>query len=235
MWVIKLLFCVLFLLEMLLNFDSGGTPAVLEFITVDFRLTPGQQGLLGAFPYIGTLFMSPFAGQLLSRYNPKICVCVSLALNTFFCAMFAFSPVCTNPEGNCAGSYILLGCKLAIGISQACILIYLPVWVDEVRRGGGGLEAMVSDFLRLAYPSRAKKKTSPSPLHDADRQNPYSSQSRASGPSGCPYSRRVSHWASCLATFSPGTWLRTGRQIHRTAIRRSRKSLTTAAETEGTV
>jgi len=29
MWVIKLLFCVLFLLEMLLNFDSGGTPAVL--------------------------------------------------------------------------------------------------------------------------------------------------------------------------------------------------------------
>jgi MFS family permease len=138
MWVIKLLFCVLFLLEMLLNFDSGGTPAVLEFITVDFRLTPGQQGLLGAFPYIGTLFMSPFAGQLLSRYNPKICVCVSLALNTFFCAMFAFSPVCTNPEGNCAGSFILLGCKLAIGISQACILIYLPVWVDEVRWGGGG-------------------------------------------------------------------------------------------------
>ena len=76
LWVIKLLFCVLFLLEMLLNFDSGGTPAVLEFITVDFRLTPGQQGMLGAFPYIGTLFMSPFAGQLLSRYNPKICVCV---------------------------------------------------------------------------------------------------------------------------------------------------------------
>eukprot|EP00520_Triparma_pacifica_P012198 CAMPEP_0118651660 /NCGR_PEP_ID=MMETSP0785-20121206/10902_1 /TAXON_ID=91992 /ORGANISM="Bolidomonas pacifica, Strain CCMP 1866" /LENGTH=685 /DNA_ID=CAMNT_0006544123 /DNA_START=9 /DNA_END=2066 /DNA_ORIENTATION=- len=131
LWVIKLLFCVLFLLEMLLNFDSGGTPAVLEFITVDFRLTPGQQGLLGAFPYIGTLFMSPFAGQLLSRYNPKICVCVSLALNTFFCALFAFAPVCTNPEGNCAGTYILLGCKLAIGISQACILIYLPVWVDE--------------------------------------------------------------------------------------------------------
>ncbi|GMH69183.1 hypothetical protein TrST_g2301 [Triparma strigata] len=131
LWVVKLLFCVLFLLEMLLNFDSGGTPAVLEFLTVDFRLSPGQQGLLGALPYIGTLFMSPFAGQLLSRDNPKICVCVSLVLNTFFCAMFAFSPVCVNPEGNCAGSYILLGCKLAIGISQACILIYLPVWVDE--------------------------------------------------------------------------------------------------------
>lgn len=74
--VVKMLFCVLFLLEMLLNFDSGGTPAVLEFITVDYRLSPGQQGMLGAFPYIGTLFMSPFAGQLLSRYNPKICVCV---------------------------------------------------------------------------------------------------------------------------------------------------------------
>ena len=57
--VLKTMFGVLFLLEILLNFDSGGTPAVLEFLTIDFRLTPFQLGLLGAFPYIGTLFMSP--------------------------------------------------------------------------------------------------------------------------------------------------------------------------------
>ena len=127
----QMMFIVLFILEVLLNFDSGATPAVLEFLTVDFRLSPSQQGMLGAFPYIGTLFMSPFAGQLLSRYNPKICVCISLLLNTFFCGLFALSPQCNNASGNCAGTYILLSSKLCIGISQACVLIYLPVWVDE--------------------------------------------------------------------------------------------------------
>jgi hypothetical protein len=74
---------------------------------------------------------SPFAGQLLSRYNPKICICTSLILNCFFTLVFAFSPPCTNAAGNCAGTYILLGSKICIGVSQACILVYLPVWVDE--------------------------------------------------------------------------------------------------------
>ena len=38
-----------------------------------------------------------------------------------FCALFAFAPVCTNPEGNCAGTYILLGCKVVGGESQDAV------------------------------------------------------------------------------------------------------------------
>ena len=133
---VKKMFLALFITAALINLDSGGTPSVLEFLTVDFRLTPAQQGMLGAFPFVGTLFMSPFAGQLLSAYNPKICISASLILNTLFCCLYAFSPVCTNPTGNCAGSYILLASKLFIGISQACILIYIPVWVGKLESKG---------------------------------------------------------------------------------------------------
>ncbi len=114
--VVKFTFVVLFALEVLLNFEAGAMPSALDFITIDFHLTPIQQGLLAALPYSGTLLMSPFSAALLGRFNPKICVVTSLFLNLICTLAFAFSPPCTTADANsCTGTYILLSTKFFIG------------------------------------------------------------------------------------------------------------------------
>jgi MFS family permease len=118
---VKRLFYVIFWLEIVLNFDSGAVPAVLEFITHDFRLTPSQQGLMGGLQYIGLTVMSPVAGYLLQNYSVKWVMAASLWTNTLACFLFAVAPNLSS----------LLISRTLIGLSQTCIIVFAPVWVDE--------------------------------------------------------------------------------------------------------
>jgi MFS family permease len=121
------LFKTLILMMMVINYDSGAVPAVLNFVSEDFRLTPAEQGLLGGLQYIGLTVMSPIAGYLLQNKSAKKIICWSLVvINTLFCFLFAVSP----------NKGILLFCRLGIGITQAPVVIYAPVWVDEFSTGG---------------------------------------------------------------------------------------------------
>jgi MFS family permease len=119
------LFIVLILMMMVINYDSGAVPAVLTFVSKDFELSPAEQGLLGGLQYIGLTIMSPVAGFLLQNKSPKRVITLSLVANTIFCVLFSVAPT----KG------LLLFCRLGIGITQAPIVIYAPVWVDEYSAG----------------------------------------------------------------------------------------------------
>ena len=45
--VVKAIFFTIFIGEILINFDSGAVPAVLDYIKKDFELSPVAEGLLG--------------------------------------------------------------------------------------------------------------------------------------------------------------------------------------------
>ena len=119
------LFKIIIVMMMVINYDSGAVPAVLNFISNDFELSPVDQGLLGGLQYIGLTIMSPIAGYLLQSKSAKRVVTLSLVFNTLFCVLFAAAPT----KG------LLLFCRLGIGITQAPIVIYAPVWVDEFSSG----------------------------------------------------------------------------------------------------
>jgi hypothetical protein len=113
-------------LQIVLNYDSGAVPAVLESISKAFGLEPYMQGMLGGLQYIGLTVSSLFAGYMLQHFSTKHVLCGSLVLNTFFCALFGLSTSTT----------MLMIARTGIGISQTPILIYAPVWVDEFAVGG---------------------------------------------------------------------------------------------------
>ena len=86
-------------------------------------MEPASQGLLGGLQYVGLTAMSPLAGYLLQNYHPKVIICMSLFTNTICVLMFALAPP--------GYVILLLVARSFIGVSQACLVIYSPVWVDE--------------------------------------------------------------------------------------------------------
>eukprot|EP00935_MAST-01C_sp_MAST-1C-sp1_P000066 g66.t1 len=122
----KALFLGLFWLEIVVNYDSGAVPAILQTLTAHFGLPPSLQGMLGGLQYLGLTVSSLFAGYLLQHYNTKWVLCSAIWLNTCCCALFALSPNTTA----------LLIARAGIGISQTPVLIFAPVWVDEFATKG---------------------------------------------------------------------------------------------------
>jgi MFS family permease len=129
------LFWGIFAVQIWLNFDSGAVAATLFFISEDFALEPVQQGLLGGLVYIGLTFMSPLSGYLLQHFHARWVMSFSLATNVVMCFCFLFA----------WDQNTLLFTRLGVGISQASIIIYTPVWTDEfspLNAGGAWLSIL---------------------------------------------------------------------------------------------
>ncbi|KFH10996.1 transporter, major facilitator family protein [Toxoplasma gondii VAND] len=77
----SLVFALIFLLEVFVNFDCGAVPASLSEIALHFRLSTTWQGLVGALPYVGLTLASPFVGRLLTVYRPRSVIISTMALN----------------------------------------------------------------------------------------------------------------------------------------------------------
>ena len=111
------LFLCILLCQMMLNFDSGAIPSVLNKIKAEFNMEPVDEGLMGSLQYVGLTLGSPIAGLILQKKTIKWMLLLSLFLNAVCCFAFALSPA--GFKG------ILLAARFAIGFSQ-------------VRRVGGG-------------------------------------------------------------------------------------------------
>jgi len=126
------MFIFLIMMEILLNYDSGAIPPSLvghhrgpghlgDGIEAEFGLSLFMEGLLGSLVYLGLTLGCFFAGGILQHYPPKRVLGVALVLNCLSCLMFS-----------AAGSlYLFLASRFLVGISQAFLVIYPPVWVDE--------------------------------------------------------------------------------------------------------
>ncbi|KAL8449281.1 hypothetical protein Emag_003665 [Eimeria magna] len=117
LWV----FALVLLLEIFVNFDSGVVPAILPTLEKEFHLVGTTEGLLGALPYIGLGFSSPFVGRGLTLFSPKYFCFFTMLVNVLATGLF----------GLAAHKGMLFFARLLLGLTQAGFSIYAPVWVDR--------------------------------------------------------------------------------------------------------
>lgn len=114
-------FCLMFVLEIFVNFDSGVVPAILATLQEQFNIDGAAAGLLGSLPYIGLVASSPFVGRGLTTFSPKWFCFITMVVNL----------LATGLLGLAYYKWMLFLSRLLIGLSQSGFSIYAPVWVDQ--------------------------------------------------------------------------------------------------------
>lgn len=106
---------------MLINYDSGAIPSVLDIIQADFGVSATSLGILGFVPYMGITLSAGFSGSFLSKYSQKRVLVVCLLANAFSCSLLALAQ----------RFWHLVVARALIGFTQAPFVIYSSVWVEE--------------------------------------------------------------------------------------------------------
>ncbi|CAK0907860.1 unnamed protein product, partial [Prorocentrum cordatum] len=134
-------FVVLLVTSSMVNFDSGGTAAILVHLGRGCPGPPGHgspgaawtpdpsypclsesdKGVLCSAAYVGLCLGCPLAGELLRTRSEKRVLLLSLAGNVLATVVFS----------NVLNKHGLWAAKLAVGATQSAISIYAPVWVSK--------------------------------------------------------------------------------------------------------
>jgi MFS family permease len=109
------------LANILLNYDTGVIPASLLQILKEIDLNFKEQALLGSLVYLGLSFASLFVGLIFAKYGPAKTCAYAILVNSFSCFLFSISKI----------KLLLFLCRFLMGISEAFIVIYGPVWVNN--------------------------------------------------------------------------------------------------------
>jgi hypothetical protein len=116
----KLLASVCFL-EMMANFDAGVLPATIGHVMAEFDLNFSDGGVLGALVYLGLVVGAPITGWALTNFKSQRQILMfSAVLNC--CGVLAFALAPNVP--------LLYVGRTLIGLTQAPLIVYMPVWVD---------------------------------------------------------------------------------------------------------
>ena len=117
----NLIFNIFLISNLFLNYDTGVIPASLIQITKEIKLDYSEQALIGSLVYLGLSFSSIFVGLIFSRFSPsKVCSLI-LLLNCMSCFVFSISSM----------KNILFLMRFLMGATEAFIVIYGPVWVNN--------------------------------------------------------------------------------------------------------
>lgn len=120
-FVRRLVFCQIAALNVAINLGSGGVPAALTNIQHTFGLSASQLGLLGSLTYLGQALGCLVGGPLLKRFSPAAVCTAAVTLNAAVTALFAGS----------SSGLMCLSTRFLVGLLQAPITVYFPVWVHE--------------------------------------------------------------------------------------------------------
>jgi len=115
------IFFVFLLSNLFLNYDTGVIPASLIKITEEIQMDYSEQALIGSLVYFGLACASVFVGMIFSRFGPRKVCSLILLLNCVSCFIFSIS---TN-------KIILFAMRFMMGATEAFIVIYGPVWVNN--------------------------------------------------------------------------------------------------------
>ncbi len=117
----NIIFIFFLLSNLFLNYDTGVIPASLIEITKEINFDYSEQALIGALVYLGLSFASIFVGMIFSSFGPsKVCSLI-LLLNCLSCFTFSLS----------SNKIILFCMRFLMGATEAFIVIYGPVWVNN--------------------------------------------------------------------------------------------------------
>ena len=115
------LFFLFAMLNLLMNFDHGTVPAATEQLKNYLNLSDSELGLFGSLVFIGVIIGSLISLSIINTFNRKYILLIFLMLCGLFLILFTKTK-----------HYILLCIdRTIIGIFQAFISIYLPLWCEQ--------------------------------------------------------------------------------------------------------
>jgi MFS family permease len=115
------IFFAFLLSTLFLNYDTGVIPASLLEILKEIPLDYREQALIGSLVYLGLSFASLFVSLLFNKFGASKVNATMLILNSLCCFVFSFS----------SNKYVLYLTRFLMGVSEAFIVIYAPVWVNN--------------------------------------------------------------------------------------------------------
>ena len=136
----KLIFILIFLLNILINLDHGAIPAGTTSLKQENNLDNVKLGIIGSLVYLGLIFGSISAGYIYSTYSSKWVLILSLFFSCFF--LYFFTSVKTV--------FKLAFCRIGCGFFQVFCYIYFPLWVDQY--GVNNQQTIWLTFLQLGVP-----------------------------------------------------------------------------------
>ena len=136
----KLIFILIVLINILINFDHGAIPAGTTALKKENNLDNIQLGIIGSLVYLGLVLGSISAGYIFSNYSSKWVIILSLGFSCFFLYLF------TLINGGMSMAFCRVGC----GFSQVFCFIYFPIWVDQY--GVNNHQTIWLTFLQLGVP-----------------------------------------------------------------------------------
>ena len=139
-WKRTVIFWLLFLTNIVINFDHGAIPAATTEIKAQLKMSNFQLGSLGSLVFFGITVGSVVAGPCFNNYASKWIVTISFAFEAFFLWLFCQSD-----------SVLEIGMsRFACGFFQVFSYIYFPVWVDQY--GLTDHKTMWLTYLQLGVP-----------------------------------------------------------------------------------
>ena len=115
------IFIFFLLSNLFLNYDTGVIPASLIEITREITLDYSEQALIGSLVYLGLSFSSLFVSVIFSNFSPSKVCSIILLLNCLSCFTFSLT----------SKKIILFSMRFLMGATEAFIVIYGPVWVNN--------------------------------------------------------------------------------------------------------
>uniref|UniRef100_A0A7S1J346 Major facilitator superfamily (MFS) profile domain-containing protein n=1 Tax=Eutreptiella gymnastica TaxID=73025 RepID=A0A7S1J346_9EUGL len=109
-----------------LQHDYGDSSLNRKGMIHDFKLGYAEVGLLQSLVYFGLTVSCSFGGSLLLRYQAKWLVTVGLTIDVLCLGLMAMTHSAT----------ICIGSRFLLGLAQAYLIMYLPVWIDEFAPDG---------------------------------------------------------------------------------------------------
>lgn len=116
-----LLFFLLTGTNILINMDHGTIPAASNEIKSDLNITDTTLGTFGSLVYLGSFVGALVLMKLIDIINRKILVVASVIINAAL--IFSFTQV--------KFIIFLFANRILVGIMQAVVTVYYPVWVDQ--------------------------------------------------------------------------------------------------------
>ena len=136
-WVIFFIFMIV---NLLMNFDHGIIPAATEQLRNYLDLSDSELGLFGSFVFMGVIIGSLISLTVINTFNRKYILMICLILCGFSLFLFTITK-----------KYVLLCIdRVVIGIFQAFISIYLPLWCDQF--GIESRKALMIALIQVAPP-----------------------------------------------------------------------------------
>ena len=87
----KLIFLLIFYLNILVNVDHGAIPAATTVLKRELNLDNVALGTIGSIVYLGLVLGAISAGPIFSNYSSKWIICISLLISCFFLYFFTIA------------------------------------------------------------------------------------------------------------------------------------------------